>query len=184
MSSPDISSTRFRPGRRAFLAALALAAAGCGDDRAGPRPGEALPDLRLTGLDGSYLEIGSLRGQVLVLNAWATWCPPCRREMPALQRLSGAMQGRGVMVAGLSVDRDLNLVREFLLAHGITFPQYVDPDMSLANGVLRVVGFPETFIVAPDGRLAARLVGEREWDGPDMIRSLEALARGEAAGIR
>jgi thiol-disulfide isomerase/thioredoxin len=184
MNSRRPSLTRFRPARRAFLAALTLAAAGCGDEPRGPRPGEALPDLRLTGLDGSFLETRSLRGQVLVLNAWATWCPPCRREMPALQRLSEAMQGRKIVVAGLTVDRDLNLVREFLLAHRITFPQYVDPEMELANGVLRVVGFPETFILAPDGRLAARLVGEREWDGPAIARSLEALARGEPAHIR
>jgi thiol-disulfide isomerase/thioredoxin len=183
--TPDSSSPpAFRPGRRAFLAALALAGAGCGVQRDGPLPGQALPDLRLTGLDGSFLETRSLRGRVLVLNAWATWCPPCRREMPSLQRLSDAVAGKGVLVAGLTVDRDLNLVREFLLAHRIAFPQYVDPDMALANGVLRVVGFPETFVVAPDGRLAARLVGERAWDAPEMGRALEALARGEPARIR
>lgn len=184
MSSSFPSLPGFRPGRRAFLAALALAATGCGGDPRGPRPGETLPDLKLTGLDGSFLETRSLRGQVLVLNAWATWCPPCRREMPALQRLSDAMKRKPVLVAGLTVDRDLHLVREFLLAHRISFPQYVDPEMGLANGVLRVVGFPETFVVAPDGRLVARLVGEREWDGAEMVRSLEALARGEPARIR
>jgi thiol-disulfide isomerase/thioredoxin len=174
----------FRPARRAFLSVLAVAAAGCGVDNAGPRRGEELPDLRLAGLDGSLLETRALRGRVLLLNAWATWCPPCRREMPALQRLSEAMRGSPVLVAGLTVDRDLNLVREFLLTHRITFPQYVDPDMALAKGVLRVVGFPETFVVGRDGRLAARLVGEREWDGAPMLRALEALARGEPALIR
>lgn len=184
MSSRKLFLPCFRPGRRAFLAAAALAAAGCGSDPAGPQPGEAMPDLKLAGLDGGFLETSSLRGQVLVLNAWATWCPPCRREMPALQRLSEAMQAGRVRVAGLTVDRDLNLAREFLLAHRVTFPQYVDPDMALANGVLRVVGFPETFVVAPDGRLAARVVGERVWDAPEMIRALEGLARGEPARIK
>ncbi|HEX6828718.1 MAG TPA: TlpA disulfide reductase family protein [Burkholderiales bacterium] len=163
---------------------MALALAGCGGNRNGPRPGDLLPDLALTSLDGRTLATRSLRGRVLVLNTWATWCPPCRREMPALQRLSDAMDATRVTVAGLTVDRDLNLVREFLLAHRVTFPQYVDPDMALANGVLRVVGFPETFVLAPDGRLAARVVGERAWDAPEMARALQALARGEPAQIR
>jgi thiol-disulfide isomerase/thioredoxin len=143
-----------------------------------------MPDLTLLGLDGGILETRNLRGRVLALNMWATWCPPCRREMPSLQRLADGVDGDRIMVAGLSVDRDLNLVREFVLSHGIRFPQYVDPEMAVANGVLRVVGFPETFVVAPDGRLAARVVGERSWDAPEMREALEALARGEPARIR
>lgn len=146
--------------------------------------GHPFPQFRLQGLDGASLDTGSLPGQVLVLNVWATWCPPCRREMPGLQRLAEATAGRGIVVAGMTVDRDLNLAREFLREGKIAFPNYADPDMAVANGKLQVVGFPETFVVGPDGRLAARVVGERNWDTPEMRGALEALARGEPARIK
>jgi len=172
-------------GFAAFLALLTLLLAGCTADEPGRlRAGQPFPQLRLSGLDGSVLETGSLAGKVLVLNVWATWCPPCRREMPGLQRLADAAAGRGIVVAGLTVDRDLNLAREFLREAKVAFPNYADPDMAVANAALQVVGFPETFVVGPDGRLAARLVGERNWDAPEMLGALEALARGEPARIR
>lgn len=180
-----MSPTAARPrGLAACLALLALLLAACAPDEGRLRPGQPFPQLRLAGLDGSILETGTLAGKVLVLNVWATWCPPCRREMPALQRLAQSASGRGIVVAGMTVDRDLNLAREFVREAGITFPNYVDPEMAVANGTLRVVGFPETFVVGPDGRLAARVVGERDWDAPEMLKALEALARGEPATIR
>jgi len=179
------SRTAARPrGFVTFLALLVLLAACSGGDEGRLRVGQPFPPLRLPGLDGAILDAGSLPGKVLVLNVWATWCPPCRREMPSLQRLADAAAGRGILVAGMTVDRDLNLAREFVRETGITFPNYADPEMAVANGKLQVVGFPETFVVGPDGRLAARVVGERNWDAPEMLGALEALARGEPARIK
>lgn len=143
------------------------------------------PALSLTGLEGGApLSTTGIAGRVLVLNVWATWCPPCRREMPSLQRLAARVDPDRVLVAGLTVDRDLNLAREFVLHNQIAFPNFADPDMAIANGSLAVVGFPETFIVAPDGRLAARVAGAREWDAPEIVAALDALSRGEPARFR
>ncbi|HSD59554.1 MAG TPA: TlpA disulfide reductase family protein [Burkholderiales bacterium] len=180
------SSTAACPrGFAAFLALFVFLLAACsGGDEGRLRVGQPFPSLRLPGLDGAVRDTGPLPGKVLVLNVWATWCPPCRREMPSLQRLADAAAGRGIVVAGMTVDRDLNLAREFVRETRITFPNYADPEMAVANGTLQVVGFPETFVVGPDGRLAARVVGERNWDAPEMMGALEALARGEPARIR
>ena len=104
--------------------------------------------------------------------------------MPSLQRLAARVDPDRVLVAGLTVDRDLNLAREFVLHNQIAFPNFADPDMAIANGSLAVVGFPETFIVAPDGRLAARVAGAREWDAPEIVAALDALSRGEPARFR
>lgn len=164
----------------------ALGAAGCGSEQpARLAPGETFPALSLSELDGGApLNTAGFRGRVLVLNVWATWCPPCRREMPSLQRLAARVNRERVLVAGLTVDRDLNLAREFVLQNQIDFPNFADPDMAVANGSLAVVGFPETFIVGPDGRLAARVAGAREWDAPEILAALDALSRGETARFR
>jgi thiol-disulfide isomerase/thioredoxin len=173
-----------RPSAFAWFA-LALSLFACTDGRqARLAPGQAFPALSATGLDGGTLNAGSLKGKVLVLNVWATWCPPCRREMPSLQRLSETVDPGRIVVAGITVDRDAQLAREYLFQSHITFANFTDPEMKIANGSLNVVGFPETFVVGPDGRLAARVAGAREWDSKETVRTLEALYRGEQVSIR
>lgn len=146
----------------------------------GPAVGEVFPELALDRLDGETTTPGSFRGKVLVLNVWGTWCPPCRKEMPSLERLSRKVNAGGrIAVIGLATDTDPNLVREFLLQYRIDFPMFMDPDRALATGVLRVKAFPETFIIGPDGRLVARVMGVRDWDSPEVLAALEAVARGD-----
>lgn len=144
----------------------------------GPAVGEVFPELALERLDGETATPGSFRGKVLVLNVWGTWCPPCRKEMPSLERLSRKVNAERIAVIGLATDTDPNLVREFLLQYRIDFPMFMDPDRALATGVLRVKAFPETFVVGPDGRLLARVTGGRDWDSPEIIAALEEAARG------
>lgn len=148
------------------------------DTPAPPKVGQPFPELALERLDGETAAPGSFRGKVLVLNVWGTWCAPCRKEMPSLQRLSRKVNAGRVAVIGLATDADQNLVREFLLQYRIDFPMFMDPDRALAIGVLRVKVFPETFVVGPDGRLAARVTGGRDWDSPEIVTALEETARG------
>ena len=110
-----------------LIATLGLLA--CGEPPAppGPRVGETFPALDLPALDGPPLNLGDYRGRVLVLNVWATWCAPCREEMPSLQRLSERFPSGRFAVVGLTVDEDTNLAREFLLKYGIRFPSASDP---------------------------------------------------------
>jgi len=144
----------------------------------GPRPGEPFPALSLPALDGLPLHLGDYRGRVLVLNVWATWCAPCREEMPSLQRLSERFPTERLVVVGLTVDEDTNLAREFLIKYGIDFPIVSDPAGGVAEGLLGVTGYPDTFIIAPDGRLAKRVSGGREWDGVEMVSLLSGLLAG------
>ena len=141
----------------------------------GPRPGEPFPKLDLPALDGPPLQLGDFRGRVLVLNVWATWCAPCREEMPSLQRLSERFPPERLAVVGMTVDEDTNLAREFLIKYGIRFPVVSDPAGAVAEGLLGVVGYPDTFIVTPDGTLAERVTGGREWDGAEMVSLLTEL---------
>ncbi len=109
---------------------------------------------------------------MLVLNVWATWCPPCRREMPSLERLSRTLDPQRFAVIGLSTDQDEKLASEFLLQNQITFANFFDQSGKIAKQLgLKV--YPETFVIAPDGTLVERIPGLREWDSAAMLAQLE-----------
>lgn len=161
-----------------LCAALALASCSLSDAPAPLAEGQKFPEFVLTGLDGGTASPQAFRGKLLVLNVWATWCHPCRQEMPSLERLARSVDPRRMAVVGLSVDDDKRLVQEFVLQHHVTFPIFVDADMRIANRILGIKAFPATFLIAPDGKLVGRISGERDWDSPAMMRLLEEAYRG------
>lgn len=140
--------------------------------------GFPFPPLTLNYSGGKALSTQSFQGKLLVLNVWATWCPPCRREMPSLERLSRTLDPKRFAVIGLSTDADANLASEFLLQNDITFANFFDQNGKIARDLgLKV--YPETFLIGPDGRLIERIPGMREWDSPEMIARLEAAYQGK-----
>lgn len=164
---------------RIFLLVCMFALAGC--QKAVPSnpqvtEGAAFPSVRLATGTGEYVEVETLRGRMVVLNVWATWCSPCRKEMPALERLSRELDPRRFAVIGLSTDRDRWLAEEFLLKNGITFSNFFDPDGRIAQR-LQLKIYPETFLIAPDGILIRRVPGLREWDSAEIIAELEESHR-------
>ena len=136
--------------------------------------GQTVPKPLLDIISSSSVAAQSLQGKMLVLNIWATWCPPCRREMPSLNRLSSLLDPKRFSVVGISIDADTLLVSEFLLKNGIGFSNINDP----GGKVMRQLGlqvYPETFVIAPDRTLVRRMSGWHEWSSPDMVASIEAL---------
>jgi thiol-disulfide isomerase/thioredoxin len=164
----------------ALLLGWVLAGCNGAPEATGPQPGEPFPVLTLPALDGPPLDLADYRGRVLVLNVWATWCAPCREEMPSLQRLSERFPAERLTVLGLTVDEDTNLAREFLIKYGIRFQSASDPGGAVAEGLLGVTAYPDTLVVAPDGTVAERIVGGRAWDDDEMIRFLSGLLAGGA----
>lgn len=172
----------FRWLRVVLAASLLLGLAACGGEQqvvSKVAVGAPFPALTLTGLDGGTFSTQSLHGKVLVLNVWASWCPPCRKEMPSLERLSKMLDPNRFAVIGLSQDDDSRVVREFLSQNGITFPNYLDPGLKVIKRTLGIKAYPETFIVSPDGKLIRRVMGEQEWDSPGMIQVLQAAYQGK-----
>ncbi len=123
-----------------------------------PLPGQPAPDFTLTLLDGSTFSLSGARGQVVVLNFWASWCPPCAAESADLQAVWSEYQEKGVMFVGVAYKDEEAAVRDFLTQHGQTYPVGLDPTGRIA-GLYGITGVPETFIVDADGRVARFYIG-------------------------
>ena len=134
------------------------------------------PALRLTDLDGRVHDLADHKGKLVLVNFWATWCPPCRREMPSLERLRARLEKHGLVVLAVDVGEDADTVFSFSgqLEPAPNFPLLLDQD-SKAMQRWKVKGLPTTFVIDPQGRLIFRAVGGREFDSPAMIEALLAL---------
>lgn len=135
-----------------------------------------LPEVRFQDGAGNVLSLADFRGKFIVLNVWATWCAPCREEMPALDRLQQALGGPGFEVVALSIDQQgPQAVRKFFDEVGVkSLKLYIDPSAQAAFK-LAAVGLPTTFIIDPQGREIGRHVGPAKWDAPEVVEGLRAM---------
>src|SRR5690606_35100744 len=159
----------------ALLAASALLTA-CADV---PPPsgavGSPAPDYAAPTLDGDTISLAELRGNAVLLNVWATWCPPCRKEMPDLQKLHEEFDHAGLRVVGVSIDAAGadEMVREFLEDYGITYTILRDPADRITS-LFPAPGVPNTILIDAEGKVAWRRLGEVTADDPSLR---EAIAR-------
>jgi peroxiredoxin len=138
------------------------------------------PDFTLPALDtGSGapppIHLYAHRGHVVLVNFWATWCPPCVEEAPSLEKFSAQMQKMGVEVIGVSVDQDAEALKKFAAQYHLTFPIARDPNQT-ASAKFGTYQFPETYILDRDGRVAEKIISSRNWTDPLMISFVENLA--------
>lgn len=145
--------------------------------------GKPFPDITLTHLNGATRHFDAYRGKLVIFNVWATWCGPCRRELPSLQHLHQALDPKRFAVVAMSVDTDEVQVREYLLDQGLTLPAYIDKGGAIADGVFGVRVYPDTFVIGPDGRLLAQYAGGRDWDTPRVVAALKAARAGKPFSI-
>lgn len=110
-----------------------------------------------------------------MINVWATWCAPCRHEMPSLQRLANQLGRERLELVGLSVDTDEHVVREYLIENKIHFPSFLDINFASANGVFGIRVFPSTFFLSPEGTLLKVVEGWRDWDSQEMVAEIRGL---------
>jgi peroxiredoxin len=148
-------------------------------DLKGPAPTEAPRDFTVPTPGGSSLTLAGHRGRVVLLNFWATWCVPCREEMPAMERLYQRFKDRGLVVLAISVDAPgSSAVVSFARELGLTYPIGLDPKMTLARQY-GVHGLPASFLLDRTGAVVGRALGSREWDSPAAHSVVEwLLARG------
>jgi thiol-disulfide isomerase/thioredoxin len=135
----------------------------------------AQPGIMFLSAEGERLTLERFRGKVLVLNLWATWCAPCVKEMPSLDRLQAQLGSDRFEVVAITFDRSMDDARAFYDEKGIdALALYQDSSTAMAN-LLGVAGIPVTVIYDPEGRELARLSNGAEWDGPDTLALMEAV---------
>jgi peroxiredoxin len=138
--------------------------------------GDTAPDFTLPALNSGSLSLRHYRRQVLVLNFWATWCPPCIEEAPELEKFAEQTRTLGVTVLGVSVDQDPAALQKFIAQAHLSFPVARDPQQVVA-GRYGTFKFPETYILDRDGRVAEKIIGATDWQDPRLLAFVRDLAR-------
>ncbi len=148
-------------------------------------PRVTAPDFELADLDGRRLRLSDLRGKAVILNFWATWCPPCRKEMPSMERAWRELRARGepIVLVAVNVGEDADTIFGFTARMDLSFPILLDERSEVADRYRQLTGIgtmalPTTFVIDPQGRVAYRAVGGREWDDPALLDPVRALLKG------
>jgi thiol-disulfide isomerase/thioredoxin len=146
--------------------------------------GEPFPELIVRTSDGEMAPLTIGQGKLVVVNIWATWCAPCRKELPSLENLEQVLNPQRFAVIALSVDEDPYLVREYLNDKQIGLRWYLDHGGQEVTTRLGVTSYPDTYIVGPNGTLLHRIGGERVWNTAAMVDALEAAYNGDTGALK
>jgi len=142
-----------------------------------PLPGAPLArNFDLPDMDGKRHKLSDYRGRVVIVNFWATWCPPCRKELPSMNRAWSRLQKEGVMMLAVNVGESEDVIFPFMADYPIDFPVLLDQDGEIIQR-WPVRGLPTTFVVDPDGRLVYQALGGREWDDPRLLGLVRGLLK-------
>jgi cytochrome c biogenesis protein CcmG, thiol:disulfide interchange protein DsbE len=159
--------------RAIVVSAFLLALSACYSGTRPPHIGSAAPDFTVQDSDRT-VALNQFRGQVVVLNFWATWCPPCVEEMPSLVEMQRRMKAKGVTVVAVSIDVDENAYHQFVKDHGVNLLTVRDPEQKSPR-LYGTRGWPETFIIDRNGVLRRKFIGPIDWTGPEITDFLSKL---------
>ena len=136
--------------------------------------GDRAPSFELAGDSGAGARLEDYRGKYVLLNFWATWCPPCIQELPSLNTLHREMEPNGLVVLGISVDENKEAYEQFLDRFDVSFPTVRDPEMAVASRYGTSM-YPETYLIDRDGRVVRKYVGGENWMRPEIVNYLRSL---------
>lgn len=166
-----------------LLAAVALLPA-CSKEKAPAKSapvakaveGNAAPDFTVKDMDGKDVTLSSLKGSVVLVNFWATWCPPCREEIPSMIKLNQAMTGKAFRMLAISIDEGGKEAVTSFFKGSRGLPVYLDTETKIAQ-LYGTTGVPETFIVDKQGIIQKKIVGGMDWSAPEVITYLDELQK-------
>jgi cytochrome c biogenesis protein CcmG/thiol:disulfide interchange protein DsbE len=147
--------------------------AGCYSGTRPPRIGTAAPNFTVQDSDRK-LTLSDYRGKVVVLNFWATWCPPCVEEMPSLIQMQQRLKNKGIVVLAISLDADGDAYHKFLKDHEVNLLTVRDPDLK-SSDLYGTFKYPETYIIDRKGILQRKFIGSVDWSDPEVVDFLSRL---------
>lgn len=133
-------------------------------------------DFKVTNLAGAEKARANVKGKIVLLNFWATWCPPCKEEIPSIEALSQAMKGKSFEVFAVNLGDDAAMVKSFVAEHKLSFPIYLD-QKNLLSSTYASQGIPTTYLLDKDGRFIAGMVGAYNYSNPDFMSLLDELSK-------
>jgi peroxiredoxin len=137
--------------------------------------GQKAPDFTLKDINGKSMSLSSFKGKVVLLNFWATWCPPCRAEIPAMNKLNQLLKNKGLVILAVSTDRSVDDVKDFLSSVPVNFTVVTDEKLAVTRNLYKVFMVPTTFLIDKRGIIVKKYFGERNWTEPEIIKEIEAL---------
>lgn len=159
-----------------FALCLFLFAA-CNKEEPVPVSKPLAADFTLRDLDGKEHKLSDYRGKVVFLNFWATWCPPCREEMPSMERLNEVLGGKDFVMLAVNTDEDIKDLEDFTKGAPHNFTVLSDADGKVQK-LYQVFKFPETFVIDRQGRIADHIIGARDWSSTEALKFFNAQIAG------
>ena len=143
--------------------------------------GRPAPDFTLRGLDGKMVSLSDYRGKVILVNIWATWCPPCVAEMPYMEKLYQQLKGDAFEILAVSLDEQgISVVAPFMKKYNLNFPALIDTH-GITGSAYKTTGVPESFIINKQGILEKIIVGPLDWSAPEVLGFLQQLIQESAS---
>lgn len=139
--------------------------------------GKKAPDFTLKDINNKPFNLSSLRGKVVILNFWATWCPPCRAEMPSLNNLYREFRNKGLEVVAISTDRYSSIIKDYISKNPIDFTVLIDTDNKVSRQ-FKVFSIPTTFLIDRNGIIIERYLGEENWASPEIKKKIKEALTG------
>jgi cytochrome c biogenesis protein CcmG/thiol:disulfide interchange protein DsbE len=135
--------------------------------------GDKAPDFTIVSDKGEKVALSNFGGKLLVLNFWATWCQPCLSELPSLNAMTRRLQGSGVVVVGISVDKDEKAYKKFLERFHLNFATSRDPEANI-SAEYGTFKYPETYIIDANGRVVEKFIGEENWMSEAVLKKIQS----------
>ena len=139
------------------------------------KAGLPAPNFTFPGLDGKMVGLADFKGKVVFVNIWATWCPPCREEMPSMEKLYKELKGENFEILAVSIDKSgAKAVAPFMKEYTLSFPALLDPEGTIQN-LYGTTGVPESFIIDKKGIIEEIIIGPMDWSTPEVVRFFRNL---------
>ncbi len=144
--------------------------------------GRPAHEFTFPGINGKMVSLADYRGHVVLVNVWATWCPPCVDEMPSMEKLYQELKGENFEILAVSIDAlGTKAVAPFMEKYNLSFPALMDPNASIKN-LYQTTGVPESFIVNQEGVLVQKIIGPRDWATPAVVEFFRDLLNASPPG--